>query len=123
MQQLLDRGWAVSPGERFRLRSAPGIRITTTALTHEEAGRLAADLHAIVREQGVAIGVIATPAAAAQDVADQMVDAGITSILNFAPTVLNVGDDVAVSKVDLSKELQVLAYHEQRKASAQETAS
>ena len=79
------------------------------------------DLHAIVGEQGVAIGVIATPAASAQDVADQMVDAGITSILNFAPTVLNVGADVAVSKVDLSKELQVLAYHEQRKATQQET--
>ena len=74
-----------------------------------------------MREHGVAIGVIATPAASAQDVADQMVDAGITSILNFAPTVLNVGDHVAVSKVDLSKELQVLAYHEQRKAT-QETA-
>jgi redox-sensing transcriptional repressor len=80
------------------------------------------DLDAIVREHGVAIGVIATPAAAAQDVADQMVSAGITSILNFAPTVLNVGADVAVSKVDLSKELQVLAYHEQRKAHAEETA-
>ena len=74
------------------------------------------DLRAIVREHGVAIGVIATPAAAAQDVADQMVDSGITSILNFAPTVLSVGPHVAVSKVDLSKELQVLAYHEQRKA-------
>jgi redox-sensing transcriptional repressor len=74
------------------------------------------DLRAIVREHGVAIGVIATPAASAQDVADQMVKAGISSILNFAPTVLNVGSDVAVSKVDLSKELQVLAYHEQRKA-------
>ena len=69
-----------------------------------------------MREHGVAIGVIATPAASAQDVADQMVAAGITSILNFAPTVLNVGADVDVSKVDLSKELQVLAYHEQRKA-------
>jgi redox-sensing transcriptional repressor len=79
------------------------------------------DLRGIVREHGVAIGVIATPAASAQDVADQMVGAGITSILNFAPTVLNVGADVAVSKVDLSKELQVLAYHEQRKAT-QETA-
>ena len=43
------------------------------------------DLEQIVREQGVAIGVIATPAAAAQDVADQMVAGGITSILNFAP--------------------------------------
>src|SRR5689334_24327785 len=49
------------------------------------------DLEQIVRDHSVAIGVIATPALAAQDVADQMVDAGISSILNFAPTVLNVG--------------------------------
>ena len=74
------------------------------------------DLTQIVREQGVAIGVIATPAAAAQDVADKMVEVGITSILNFAPTVLNVGPGVDVRKVDLSIELQILAYHEQRKA-------
>ena len=74
-----------------------------------------ADLDAIVREHGVAIGVIATPASAAQDVADQMVAAGITSILNFAPTVIAVPDGVDVRKVDLSIELQILAYHEQRK--------
>jgi redox-sensing transcriptional repressor len=78
------------------------------------------DLSQVVREQGVAIGVIATPAAAAQSVADKMVEVGITSILNFAPTVLNVGPGVDVRKVDLSIELQILAYHEQRKA--QETA-
>jgi redox-sensing transcriptional repressor len=80
------------------------------------------NLAQIVREHGVAIGVIATPAAAAQDVADQMVASGITSILNFAPTVLTVGPGVDVSKVDLSKELQVLAYHEQRKAAQEATA-
>jgi redox-sensing transcriptional repressor len=74
-----------------------------------------ADLDAIVREHGVAIGVIATPASAAQDVADQMVEAGISSILNFAPTVIAVPDGVDVRKVDLSIELQILAYHEQRK--------
>ncbi len=74
------------------------------------------DLDAIVTEHGVAIGVIATPAAAAQDVADRMVAAGITSILNFAPTVLTVGTGVDVRKVDLSIELQILAYHEQRKS-------
>lgn len=77
------------------------------------------DLAQIVREQGVAIGVIATPAAAAQAVADTMVSVGITSILNFAPTVLNVGAGVDVRKVDLSIELQILAYHEQRKAQEQ----
>jgi redox-sensing transcriptional repressor len=76
------------------------------------------DLRAIVREHGVAIGVIATPAAAAQDVADQMVDAGVTSILNFAPVVLQVADGVDVRKVDLSTELQILAFHEQRKVSS-----
>jgi redox-sensing transcriptional repressor len=74
------------------------------------------DLEEIVGEQSVAIGVIATPARAAQHVADRMVAAGITSILNFAPTVLSVPDGVDVRKVDLSIELQILAYHEQRKA-------
>jgi redox-sensing transcriptional repressor len=74
------------------------------------------ELGAIVHEHGVAIGVIATPASAAQDVCDQMVSAGVTSVLNFAPIVLAVPDDVDVRKVDLSIELQILAYHEQRKA-------
>ncbi len=74
------------------------------------------DLDEIVAEHGVAIGVIATPANAAQDVADAMVTAGISSILNFAPTVIAVPDGVDVRKVDLSIELQILAYHEQRKA-------
>ena len=76
------------------------------------------DLAAIVGEHGVAIGVIATPANAAQDVSDAMVAAGISSILNFAPTVIAVPDGVDVRKVDLSIELQILAYHEQRKAHA-----
>ncbi len=62
--------------------------------------------------------MIATPATAAQDVADGMVRAGIRSILNFAPAVLSVPDGVDVRKVDLSLELQILAYHEQRKAAS-----
>ncbi len=74
------------------------------------------DLEEIVRDHDVAIGVIATPAVAAQDVADRMVAIGITSILNFAPAVVAVPDGVDVRKVDLSIELQILAYHEQRKA-------
>jgi redox-sensing transcriptional repressor len=47
-------------------------------------------------------------------VADRLVDAGVTSILNFAPTVLGVPDGVNVRKVDLGQELQILAYHEHR---------
>jgi len=74
------------------------------------------DLEGVVREHAVSIGVIATPPVAAQDVADRMVAAGITSILNFAPAVLAVPDGVDVRKVDLSIELQILAYHEQRKS-------
>ena len=71
-------------------------------------------LASLVRQLGVAIAVIATPGEAAQEVADALVAAGITSILNFAPAVVSVPDDVAVRKVDLSIELQILAYHEQR---------
>ncbi len=74
------------------------------------------DLEAIVRDNSVAIGVIATPAEAAQGVCDHLVGAGVSSILNFAPAVLCVPDHVDVRKVDLSIELQILAYHEQRKA-------
>ncbi|HWL96532.1 MAG TPA: redox-sensing transcriptional repressor Rex [Nocardioidaceae bacterium] len=77
-----------------------------------------ADLDTIVADNGVAIGVIATPAHAAQPVCDDLVAAGVTSILNFAPAVLNVPAGVDVRKVDLSIELQILAYHEQRKAHA-----
>jgi redox-sensing transcriptional repressor len=77
------------------------------------------DLDDVVATHGVAIGVIATPALAAQDVADRMVAAGITSVLNFAPTVLSAPPGVDVRTVDLSIELQILAYHVQRKSQAE----
>jgi redox-sensing transcriptional repressor len=70
----------------------------------------------LVREHGIAIGVIATPAPAVQDVGDRMVAAGIRSILNFAPAPLSAPPGVSVRSVDLAVELQILAYHEQRKA-------
>ncbi|HTU09018.1 MAG TPA: redox-sensing transcriptional repressor Rex [Trebonia sp.] len=73
------------------------------------------DLEEVVAGSGIAIGVIAVPAAAAQAVCDRLVAAGVTSILNFAPLVLNVADGVDVRKVDLSIELQILAFHAQRR--------
>jgi len=82
------------------------------SITVEHIGRLPQ----ICRRDEVAIGVICTPAAAAQEVADRMVAAGIRSILNFAPAVIAVPEHVSVRKVDLSIELQILAYYEQRKA-------
>jgi redox-sensing transcriptional repressor len=77
-----------------------------------------ADLHAIVREHAIAIGVVAVPATVAQDVCDRLVDAGVTSILNFAPVVLSVPPHVHLRKVDLAAELQILSFHETRKAAA-----
>jgi redox-sensing transcriptional repressor len=74
------------------------------------------DLPALVEERGIAIGVIATPATAVQDVGDRMVAAGIRSILNFAPAPLAAPPGVSVRSVDLAVELQILAYYEQRKA-------
>ncbi|MCW2605547.1 MAG: CoA-binding domain protein [Frankiales bacterium] len=74
------------------------------------------ELEAVVAETGVSIGVLATPAAAAQAVCDRLVAAGVTSILNFAPVVLQVPDGVDVRKVDLALELQILSFHEHRKA-------
>ena len=77
------------------------------------------DLAELVREHEIAIGVICTPAGAAQEVADRMTEAGVRSILNFAPAVLTVPAAVSLRKVDLSIELQILAFYEQRKAALQ----
>ncbi len=74
------------------------------------------ELEEVVTGQSIAFGVIAVPAGAAQAMCDRLVAAGVTSILNFAPLVLNVPDGVDVRKVDLSIELQILAFHAQRRS-------
>jgi redox-sensing transcriptional repressor len=79
------------------------------------------ELPDVVRSAGACIGVITTPAAAAQPVCDRLVATGITSILNFAPALLQVPPGVDVRKVDLSDELQILSFHEHRKLVAQDT--
>ena len=73
------------------------------------------DLPEIAREQQIAIGIIATPAAAAQAVADRLLAAGIRSVLNFAPTVISVPDEALLRKVDLATELQILSFYQQRR--------
>src|SRR5438270_1104699 len=77
-----------------------------------------ADLPRIVAERDVAIGIIATPAAATQEVAELLVRAGVTSVLNFAPTVIAVPAGVSLRKVDLSIELQILSFYQQRRDEA-----
>jgi redox-sensing transcriptional repressor len=64
----------------------------------------------------VSIGVIATPPPAAQAVCERLVSAGVRCILNFAPVVLQVPDDVEVRKVDLAVEMQILSFHVARRA-------
>jgi len=72
------------------------------------------DLESIVTDHGIEIGIIATPSTQAQIVGERLAGAGVRSILNFAPTVISV-DGVEVRRVDLSTELQILAYHLQER--------
>jgi redox-sensing transcriptional repressor len=67
-------------------------------------------LEATVRESRVDLAILCVPAESAQRVADQVVSAGITGILNFAPTALFVPPSVSVVAVDLSVQLEHLAY-------------
>jgi redox-sensing transcriptional repressor len=73
------------------------------------------ELPHLVASRHIAIGVIATPAAVAQEVADRMVAAGVTSVLNFAPTVITVPPTASLRKVDLAVELQILSFYQQRR--------
>ena len=73
------------------------------------------DVERVVKEHDITIGVVTVPGSHARDVADRLCAAGITSILNFAPTVLQVPEGVSLRKVDLSIELQILSFYEQRR--------
>jgi Trk K+ transport system NAD-binding subunit len=64
----------------------------------------------VARREQVEMGVVAVPGPAAQAVVDAMVAAGLRSVLNFAPVHVRVPDDVAVRRVDLSTELQMLSF-------------
>jgi redox-sensing transcriptional repressor len=75
-------------------------------------------LEQVVADSGITMAVITVPASAAQDVCDRLVRCGVTSILNFAPVVVSVPRHVDVRKVDLAAELQILSFHESRKAAA-----
>jgi redox-sensing transcriptional repressor len=106
----------------YRGFSARGFRIV--ALVDADRGKVGEivsglavrsldELPAIAQQEHVAIGIIATPASAAQDVADRLVAAGVRSILNFAPAVISVPAGVLLRKVDLSIELQILSFYQQ----------
>jgi redox-sensing transcriptional repressor len=73
-----------------------------------------ADLADLVAGHESLIGIIATPPGAAQEVADLLVSHGVTAILNFAPSLVAVPANVAVRKVDLALELQILSFYQRQ---------
>ena len=81
-----------------------GTKVGGLAIKHIR--HLASD----IAENTVEIGIIATPAAMAQEVAEKLEECGVRSILNFAQTVLQV-ENADVRRVDLSTELQILGYY------------
>lgn len=111
---LANYGGFVSRGFRIAalLDADPrlsGNRVAGLVIRHID------ELDEVIVENGISIAVLAVPPTAAQEVADRLVAAGVTSILNFAPAVVSVPPGVDLRKVDLSIELQILAFHEQRK--------
>jgi redox-sensing transcriptional repressor len=68
------------------------------------------ELKRFVQENGVKMAILSVPAAAAQAVANQLIEAGVTGILNFSPIVLAVPEDVMVNNVNLAIELENLSY-------------
>ncbi|WP_234346443.1 redox-sensing transcriptional repressor Rex [Cellulomonas timonensis] len=106
-----DRGFVVVG----LVDSDPQVVGTRTAgLVVEPIERLAE----VVRSREATIAVIATPAEAAQDVCDQLVEAGVSGILSFAPRPLQVPVGVDLRAVDLGSELQILAFHDHRRSGA-----
>ena len=111
-----DRGFPVAA-----LVDADASKVGTTIGDH--VVRHIDELPVLAQELHIAIGIIATPASVAQDIADRLVAAGITSVLNFAPSVVNVPDGASLRKVDLASELQILSFYQQRRGALATAAS
>lgn len=69
-----------------------------------------AELSAFAAGRGIKMAILTVPAAVAQEIANQLVEHGITGILNFAPIVLHVPEEVTVNNVNLAIELENLSY-------------
>ncbi len=109
-------GRALMPYARFRRKGfdiAAVFDSDPSVHGHVIAGhkvRPMGDLKQLVKERNILIGIVAVPAQAAQDVADQLIEAGVRGILNFAPVRLDVHDQVSVLSVDFSLSLEQLAF-------------
>ena len=106
-------------------RAERGFRVVALvdadpALVGQEVAGLVVEpdsmLAEVVAREGVRLAVLAVPGAVAQEVTDRLVRAGVTGLLSLVPAVLAVPDGVDVRSVDLAGQLQILAFHERRKA-------
>ncbi|MBA3304090.1 MAG: redox-sensing transcriptional repressor Rex [Acidimicrobiia bacterium] len=120
-------GHALANYGGFTERGFPIVALVDTdpakvgEVVHGTVVRHLDDLPAIAADHAISIGVIATPAVAAQEVADRLVAAGVSSVLNFAPALVSVPSAVSLRKVDLAVELQILSFYQQRRSLGQAT--
>ena len=111
-------GRALSQYEGFQVSGFPIVGLVDTdpdVVGETINGLKVRDLDQIeelVLQTSAVLGIVTTPATAAQEVVDCLVEAGIRSILNFAPVVVDVAEEVEVRKVDLATELQILGYYD-----------
>jgi redox-sensing transcriptional repressor len=70
-----------------------------------------AEMADVLREENIRVAMIATPADHAQDVADELVAAGVHAILNYAPIIISVRKGVRVEYIDPGIHLQRMAYY------------
>src|SRR5690606_7520746 len=67
-----------------------------------------------IRELNIQIGIVAVPASAAQEVANQLIEAGVRAILNYAPITISVPQDVRIEYIDTVIGLQSMTYYQRR---------
>jgi len=67
-------------------------------------------LREVIQRERIRLAIVAVPAPEAQRAADQVIEAGIEGIFNFAPIVLNVPDEIAYVSIDLAMQLEQLSY-------------
>jgi redox-sensing transcriptional repressor len=109
-------GRALMPYSRFQRKGFDVVAIfdTDPAVVGSRVGghavRPMSDLRKLVVERDIKIGLLAVPANEAQAAAEELIDAGVVGILNFAPVRLDVGDRASVVSVDLSRSLEQLAF-------------
>lgn len=105
------QGFDTSGFEVVGLYDADESRIGTKVDGHHV--KSTDDLERDIKEHEVTMAILTTPAAVAQAVAEELVSFGITSILNFAPALLKLPEEITCRHVDLATELQILSYYQQ----------